>query len=62
MSVKDRVVFPMVPEPRRTLAIAAHDALHTLWSRAPRDTSYDKKAWQRLEGAISDLARDGEKR
>lgn len=48
-----------VPEPRRSLTLEAHGALHTLWTKAAvaKGPGYDKKEWNSLADAISKLAR-----
>lgn len=55
----ERVIYPKLKEPLRTLAISAHDALHTVWTKAAtaRAASYDKAEWNKLMHAIERLVR-----
>lgn len=57
----DRPIYPYLPEPLRSIAIEAHDAMHCLWSRAPRDAYYDKQSWRRLEAAIDALVKEAKR-
>lgn len=53
----DRVVYPKLPEPLRSVAIEAHDALHTLWTKAAWRSDYDKAEWKKLSAAIDALVK-----
>lgn len=48
-------LYASLPEPQRSVAIRAHDALHILWSKAVGTPDYVKREWNNLGGAIEEL-------
>ena len=58
---QDGKPYASIPEPLRTIALEAHYALHTVWTKNAHQVGYDKADWRRLNDAIDTLIRAANK-